>query len=87
MSTFQQELLNFVTSMITPGHRHPWAVYILNFALIGLALTLTFILVTGDGNIHHAIMLGMSIVLFVACHWFLSEIDALKHEEETKKQK
>lgn len=85
--TFNEELLNFAASMITPGHRHPWALRILNFALIGLAFTLSFVLIFGDGNIHHVIMLCMTVILFVAVHWFLRAIDSLPPTEEEKKQK
>jgi hypothetical protein len=85
-SSFQQELLNFVTSVMTPNHIHPWAIYIFNFALIGLVLTLSAVILIGAGNIHHVIMLIMSVVLFVAVHWFLQAVAALPASPKSKKQ-
>jgi hypothetical protein len=82
MSSFHDELLNFVTSVITPGHRHPWSLRIMNFALLGLAATLLFGMATGSGTIHHVIMLVMSLGLLVAVHWFIRAVDALPKEEK-----
>ena len=83
---FQEELVNFAASIVTPGHRHPYSMVILNFALIGLAVTLSFVLLFGSGNIHHVIMLIMSVVLLVAVHLFLKAVDALPPSPKTAKK-
>jgi hypothetical protein len=71
---FQTELLNFAASVVTPGQQHPWTFKIMNFALIGLFFTLVLVIVSGSGNIHHVIMLGMTVVLFGLIHWFLQAL-------------
>lgn len=83
---FQEELLNFATSVVTPGHRHPWSMRILNFALIGLAVTLSCVLLFGRSTIHHFIMLVMSLCLLAAVHWFIRAVDALPQSPKAEKK-
>ena len=83
--SFQEELLSFAASVLTPGHRHPWAMRILNFALLGLAATLLFGIASGSGTVHHGVMLAMSLALLVAVHWFVRAVDALPQEDRQKK--
>lgn len=87
MSGFQDEIINFVAAVITPGQTHPWAIRILNFALIGLFFTLLSVVLFGTPIIHHYIMLLMTVVLFIMVHWFIRELDAVKKKEKEQEEK
>lgn len=78
-------LLDFATSVITPGYHHPWASLLVNVALGGLVVTLVLVLLSGAGNGHHVAMLLMALGLWAAINWLM--VEAFGGDRSAQKKK
>lgn len=86
-SESESELLRFVASVLTPGQQHPWALRIASYALVGLVAVLGLLIAVGQRTVHHFVLLGMSVALLAAIHWFMAELSAANNKTKNQKQK
>ena len=71
----------FLGGLLEPGV-HPRVVLTLKIVLVLLLAMLGFIVVSGQGNLHVYIMMGLAMGLLVLVQWFVGQLIASRKEQE-----